>query len=289
MKKLWPLRTRVQTPDSRGLVKDDLNQFSPVSSASPSYLPPLLDRRSGHGERRVAERARRRRRQEVLLRRPHARGPPGLPPRRGALLRVLLPRGMAQQPRRRGQPGPGAERRRQHLLRGRRPRAARLRDAPRRRGRRALRAYYYGGGGGDDEHPAGVARRRGRRRPRPAHGRRRRPSVGPRHVHVASARVAPDVGVGAPPPHAVFPAPALDPNEVPGSSVAFGGARVYRLVLLGCFSEFSIIPGDLCEHFLFRDTDMIGDSECWSLLQSIYLMPIPMPKRRTVFGIFSLV
>jgi hypothetical protein len=46
----------------------------------------------------------------------------------------------------------------------------------------------------------------------------------------------------------VFPAPALDPNEIPGSS-------------LGCFSEFSIIPGDLCEHLLFRDTDMIGDSE----------------------------
>ncbi|RLM65421.1 hypothetical protein C2845_PM16G14800 [Panicum miliaceum] len=77
-----------------------------------------------------------------------------------SLLRGLLPGtgDMAQQPRRRGQPRPRAQRGRRYLvLRGWRRRGARLRGPPRRRERRAVRVR---GGGEDDRRPAGIARHR---------------------------------------------------------------------------------------------------------------------------------
>ena len=71
-----------------------------MATSSPILPSPA----AGHGERRLASRARRQ----------GARRPPGPPPHRGALLRVLLPGVMAQKPwpagggGRRRQWGPGA-------------------------------------------------------------------------------------------------------------------------------------------------------------------------------------
>ena len=84
------------------------------------------------------------------MRQGHARRPAHRRPRRDALLGVLHPVDLAQQPRRRGQQR-ARPRRRRHGLRRRR-RGARLRGAPRRRRRRPVRAL----GPGELESAAGV-------------------------------------------------------------------------------------------------------------------------------------
>lgn len=84
------------------------------------------------------------------MRQGHARRPAHRRPRRDALLGVLHPVDLAQQPRRRGQQR-ARPRRRRHGLRRRR-RGARLRGAPRRRRRRPVRVL----GPGELESAAGV-------------------------------------------------------------------------------------------------------------------------------------